>query len=174
VGGNPRPGIRDFDLDLTCRAQWTGRQPAGAERDLSCTVHCLESVDTEIEQHLLELLWIPEERGQILRKFEPHRHPRRAPLIAHQVPGPVHQVMEIETAQMRLRPAGHRQELADKPANAFYLCHNDREELAIFLGQRLPLQELLCPALDDIERRANLVGQTGGHAAQDGQLFGMT
>jgi hypothetical protein len=73
-----------------------------------------------------------------------------------------HNLMQMDDAEVRLGPACLGQELRNEATDPVNLRDDHRQKGPIALGEVLPPQELLRPALDDVQGRADFMRQASG------------
>jgi hypothetical protein len=160
VGRNAWTGVGDLHLDMPCRVQISVRLEARPQGDPAVWAHRLEGIHTQIEEDLLQLFRITHDWRQHLGQFERDLNVHGSAAIAHGLPDAAHNIMQVDGAQVRLRPACRGQELGNEATDPVNLCDDHLKKRPIFLGEVLTSQELLSPALDDVQGGPNFMRQT--------------
>ena len=169
--GNPRTGVGDPHFDAV--APVTHRASDGnAQRATAGFTHGLIGILRQIDEALLGKTLIQGNRREILFVVPLHLDRRAAPIRSHGLE------RQIDDGGQRLRPEFETQgpreieKAGHQSAQPIHFRRNVARQLG---GERLgglePLGQHLGRTLDDAERVANFVGQTGGELPERGQAF---
>src|SRR5262249_11818944 len=139
LGRNSRTGVGDYGFDHI-RGVWAPVWPAArTESDTATRPDRLHGVDAQVEQDLLQLLRVAQDRRDVIGELQGHLHAADVPAVSDDLPDPADDLVQAHSAELRLRAARQSQELADKGTDLLDLADDDAEKGAVFLGQSSPL-----------------------------------